>query len=322
MKKTVSIFVGMCIFWMFTPLLWASDIIHEVKQGDTLWDISSTYQGTPWEWPLVWANNPDITNPHLIYPHDRIIISKENNRTIIKIVHKNKEPRVYTPEEIASQKEKTIMVSPEFSRLIYTSSPFKGDGRIIKADNDGIYSTAGDTILLETSSAIAPGCNCAIVSKVQDIMNKDQPAGFLYKIIGSAETKKTESGIVKATITSASREISAGDIILRDPQSIRLISLKTSDTSARKTGQIIDIYGGIYGASKLDLVFMDLGVEQGIQPGSLLDVFSETILKNNADLDEYQGMVLILKTLKASSMGLLVESREDIHKGFLVRGSG
>ncbi len=45
---------------------------HEVVRGDTLWDISSTYLRSPWYWPKVWSLNPQIANPHLIYPGDII----------------------------------------------------------------------------------------------------------------------------------------------------------------------------------------------------------------------------------------------------------
>lgn len=41
---------------------------HTVRKGDTLWDISRTYFHDPWRWPKVWALNPEIANPHWIFP--------------------------------------------------------------------------------------------------------------------------------------------------------------------------------------------------------------------------------------------------------------
>ena len=46
--------------------------IHVVVPGDTLWDISDAYLGTPWVWPSVWRENQGIENPHLIFPNDKI----------------------------------------------------------------------------------------------------------------------------------------------------------------------------------------------------------------------------------------------------------
>jgi hypothetical protein len=45
---------------------------HTVRRGDTLWDITGYYFGNPWDWPRVWSYNPEITNPHWIYPDDSV----------------------------------------------------------------------------------------------------------------------------------------------------------------------------------------------------------------------------------------------------------
>ncbi len=45
---------------------------HVVQKGDTLWDLSARYYGNAWGWPKMWSYNPQITNPHWIYPGDLI----------------------------------------------------------------------------------------------------------------------------------------------------------------------------------------------------------------------------------------------------------
>ena len=56
---------------------------HIVEKGDTLWDISDAYLGTPWVWPSIWKDNTaEVANPHHIYPGERIWISPYEMRKV------------------------------------------------------------------------------------------------------------------------------------------------------------------------------------------------------------------------------------------------
>jgi len=65
---------------MLTGVVLAQDVAvrsdhpddYVVIKGDTLWDISGRFLDKPWQWPSIWHANPQIENPHLIYPGDVI----------------------------------------------------------------------------------------------------------------------------------------------------------------------------------------------------------------------------------------------------------
>jgi len=60
--------------------------MYTVQQGDTLWDISALYLQQPWLWPQLWKLNPQVENPHLIYPGDVLSLSyDEDGRPVLSV---------------------------------------------------------------------------------------------------------------------------------------------------------------------------------------------------------------------------------------------
>ncbi|WP_223786949.1 LysM peptidoglycan-binding domain-containing protein [Marinicella meishanensis] len=58
---------------------------YVVQKGDTLWDISAVFLQSPWLWPEIWHANPQIENPHLIYPGDQLNLVYLNGQPAITV---------------------------------------------------------------------------------------------------------------------------------------------------------------------------------------------------------------------------------------------
>ena len=58
---------------------------YVVKRGDTLWDISGRFLTSPWRWPDLWRANPQVRNPHLIYPGDVLTLVYRNGQPTLEI---------------------------------------------------------------------------------------------------------------------------------------------------------------------------------------------------------------------------------------------
>lgn len=78
-----------------------------VRKGDTLWDISEALLLDPFLWPEIWQTNPDIENPHLIFPGDVITLFYIGGVPVLRIEREGElislppELVALTPEEMA-----------------------------------------------------------------------------------------------------------------------------------------------------------------------------------------------------------------------------
>lgn len=107
---TTTLLVFLCMLWL--PLSAQQDNGPElradhpeeyvVQPGDTLWDLSQKFLIRPWEWPAIWQANPDVDNPHLIYPGDVLNLRYLGGRPFLAVERRSPQIRVLDEREAIS----------------------------------------------------------------------------------------------------------------------------------------------------------------------------------------------------------------------------
>ncbi len=95
---------------------------YVVRRGDTLWDISARFLKKPWLWPEVWQANPQIKNPHLIYPGDVISLAYLDRLAVQPGPRQEAAPINAIPLDQVEAFLKDMRVVDDFEQLPYVVS--------------------------------------------------------------------------------------------------------------------------------------------------------------------------------------------------------
>jgi hypothetical protein len=125
---------------------------YTVKRGDTLWDIAGRFLKRPWLWPEIWQANPQIKNPHLIYPGDVISLAYLD-RVAVQPGPREEAPVTGVPLSEVEPYLKNLRVVDEFEDLPY----------VVAIEEDRLRATQGQVAYIKGLSDAQPGQRYAIV---------------------------------------------------------------------------------------------------------------------------------------------------------------
>lgn len=305
---------------------------HTVVKGDTLWDISNTFLNNPWMWPEIWHVNPQIKNPHLIYPGDvvrlvyfdgkpRIVVDR--NR-VVKLSPKAREveqgdaipsipldklnnflsrSRIVTAEQLAAAPH---VVSGESKRLVLG----KGDRLYARGQFDdsipvyGVY-RKGDTYLDPETGEVL---------------------GVQALDIGSGRMRALEGDIATLLMTRTTEEVRIGDRLLTEEQRAIDSTFFPSAPEGEVDARIIAVEGGVTQVGNMDVVVINRGDREGMKVGNVLAVYKlggvvkDRVKGDMVNLpDERAGLVMVFRTFEKLSLGLVLEADRPLAVKDLVR---
>lgn len=189
---------------------------YSVVKGDTLWDISGQFLKHPWKWPEIWSENPQIKNPHLIYPGDLIILQFVGGELRLVLVRNVKlSPEIkYLPHVSAVEMVPLVLVN-----RFLTDNKFRSSAEV----DDGPYILAG----AEEQILIGPNDDFYVSGSIKDTEYgafrkgdtyldpiTGEVLGMQLTHLGTAELIRQDGEVATLNTISAKQAFRRGDKVL------------------------------------------------------------------------------------------------------------
>ncbi|MDW5376495.1 LysM domain-containing protein [Halomonas sp. HP20-15] len=252
---------------------------YTVASGDTLWGIAGRFLAHPWQWPEVWDGNPQIDDPHWIYPGDVVYLYHENGQPrlglepgqggIVRLSPKVRE--VPRREAIPPLPLESVQRFLEANRIV---GPGELDNAayVIAGDDRRIVSGAGDRIYVR--GELPPGERFGIYRRGQRYLDPDSGEflGLELETLGEARLLRRDGEVSLLRVTMSRQEIRQGDRLLAQESLPVTPAFQPHAPGHPLEGHILAVPGGVQFIGRLDVVALDLGQRDGLSRGAVLAV--------------------------------------------------
>lgn len=325
---------------------------HIVKKGDTLWGITGEHFEDPRDWPRVWSYNPQLQNPHWIYPGDQLRLgsaaiaadaptagSLRGGTLGSGLVGRT----ALVPPETVFLRERGYIDEPD--KDVWGQVVGAREERQLLSDQHHIY------MILRPGADVKPGQQLTIFQesrKPEVPEGARRPPGSIIAFKGTvkiqafdAQTRVAHGEVIEA-LDTIERGFKVG------PIGRRFYVVPPSQAQVDLRGRVLTAMYPHVLMGRDQVVFIDRGENDGIQPGNRLfvvrrgDIWRETLLTTTTmastrilmDVPEpmaYEATPLdgdektfpeetvaelrVIRAHKYSSLALITESNEEVEPG-------
>ena len=310
---------------------------YVIKEGDTLWHIATRFLRDPWRWPDIWQVNPQIKNPHLIYPGDEVVLTfvdgkpqlvlKRSNTTQDNLRSVKLSPSIRTRALRKAVPTIPIDAIQQFlTRPAVTSADaLESLPYILDIKDDHLISGTGDTLYVR---GIVPGSNTRYTivrggDEYIDIVDGDEvEVGQEATYVGEAKVEKFGDPST-LTITHAIRETVKGDRLMPAVPQAMEYNFSPHAPKNLVSGKIISVVDGLSRIGQYQTVVVNKGASHGMEKGHVLAVFQTGKTINdelhrgwNDDVtlpSEHAGYILLFRIFDKVSYALVMKASREIH---------
>lgn len=294
---------------------------YTIKKGDTLWDISSKEITDPFFWPKIWKENPDIKNPDLIYPGQKIRIplyllqkqvqppppvEKAMPLPEVKPPMKKEEPAAkITPEKKDYLVEKDTLISSG-----YIADAIDSRGEVIGAPTERTLLGRDDYAYIRTADPVKKGDKFYVIRSLGKVKHPEtgKMMGYLIDVRGVVEVVGKESGEIKVKIPASYSDILVGDL-LSDFYEVEPPFLVDNPRTPDIPGYIVATKHRHIVNGQLDFVYLDRGIKDGLEVGDILGMTAR------ARYDIPNGHVQVISLKDTTCTAIVRKSGKEVSAG-------
>jgi hypothetical protein len=305
-----------------------------VKKGDTLWGISGMYLKKPWLWPELWDANPQIDNPHLIYPGDELYLVWIDGQPRLRMrrgrdVKLNPSMRV-SPLDLAIPIIPLDQIGPWLVRnRVMDADEINRSAYIVAADERRLISGPGDRVF--GRGPFPDGERAYGIYRVGqnyiDPVTKEF-LGYQVMDVGSANLRSSNrDDVTELEITRITEEVLIGDRLL--PLEERVLDASFHPRAPEREivdGVMIAVEGGLTQIGDYSVVVINKGKREGVQIGNVLavyqagkHVFDKTSQENVILPDTRVGLAMVFESFEKVSYAIILKTSRPLEVFDLVK---
>ncbi len=305
-----------------------------VKKGDTLWGISGMFLDKPWLWPELWDVNPQIDNPHLIYPGDELYLVWEGGKPRLRM--KRGRDVKLNPTMRVSPLDLAIPIIPldEIGAFlknhrIVDAGELKNSAYIVAGAQGHLLSAPGDRVFGRgyfPEGERAYGIYRPGEAYVDPVTN--EVLGYQAQDIGNTKLLSPNSDdVVEMEVTRVTEEVRITDRLL--PIEEKIIDATFHPRAPEETienGYMIAVDGGVTQIGSMDIVVLNKGKRDGLEPGQVLAiyqtgelVFDEVAQENVRIPDVRAGLAMVIDPFEKASYALVLKADRVLRVGDKVK---
>ena len=305
---------------------------YVVQQGDTLWDIASMFLRDPWYWPEIWQINPQVENPHLIFPGDILSLAYlDDGRPVINL---ERGPQVVeggggferlSPRVRSQPLEEAIATIPYETIASFLSRPRVvekdqiDDLPYIVAHREGLIGSSGrDVYVRQIEEEVPVGSVYNVVELGEELVDPDDNDVLGYQGIYVGQGRLDRTGDPSTLrMLQTEREAIVGDLLM-DEEDVTSLNFIPRSPDGEIDGRIISVLSGVSLIGQYSVVVINRGSEAGLEPGHVLRAYQagRTIRDTQRGAigqkvrlpDEPAGTMMVFRTSERLSYALVMEA--------------